>query len=377
MDAQEVYARLEERKRTAGPALAAAYRCEPGAFAVAEALAPDSGLTPYQLINDVELAFERHYRPMLEMQLEVDADYVPDFDPVCGVCVIAAAFGCEEKYHANEMPWAMPVLESITEVDHLRKPDLAKARTVQRLMSQMRWLQDRTGGRVPIELMDLQSPFTVACQMRHYEDLLMDMIDDPERVKKLIEIITDTTIEFCALQRQVCEVPAFPGRNFPCCGEDMGICIADDSAVIPLSPAMYEEFCLPSMQRIAEAETGVFIHSCGDYLHQVDNLLRIPKLRSMQMHTGPGEIDSAPAWRKFHGRVSLWSDTNDVSLGGVYRGDRYWECYEQYVLPRLLEVGVDGLVLRCPPADTPAERQTNVIRLREILRSATGPKAGA
>jgi hypothetical protein len=86
----------------------------------------------------------------------------------------------------------------------------------------------------------------------------------------------------------------------------------------------------------------------------------------MQMHTGPGEIDSLPSWRKIRGNVSLFSDINDVAMGDQYKG-RYWDCYEEYVLPRLLEDKIDGLVIQSPPANTIEERRKSINRLRQCL----------
>jgi uroporphyrinogen-III decarboxylase len=165
--------------------------------------------------------------------------------------LLASALGAKIQYTDNEWPWAMPILNSITDVDSLKVPDIKNSTAIQRFFSHVRWIQEKTGHRIPIKLMDMQSPFTVAAQLRHYENLLFDMMDDPNRVKTLLEIITDATIQFLELQKEVFTYPSYPGRKFPGVTEKLGICIADDSALIPLSPAMYEEFCLPTMLQIA------------------------------------------------------------------------------------------------------------------------------
>jgi len=367
MDLKRLCELWEERAARAGPRLAAVYRCQSGAFAVVENVEVNHGLAPRQVMEDAEAAFERVYVPALEAQLAVDADYVPDIDAFHhGVVLMAAAFGAEVVWPGNHMPWVRPLLRSICEVDRLVAPNLKKDPLVRNFFDRVRRFADRTDGRIPVKLADLQSPFTVAAQLRHYEDLLIDIYDDPGRVKKLLEIVTDASLEFLRLQAEAVPQPSYPGRNYPCTLEPVGICISDDAALIPLSPAMYEEFSLPTLLRIAAGQPGLFIHSCGDYNRHVDTLLKIPNLRALQMHTGPGEIDSLPAWRKMRGRAALFSDTNDVSLGDRYKG-RYWACYEEYVLPRLLEGPVDGLVLLAPPAATVHERQANVERLRERL----------
>ena len=366
MELEQIFEVFEDRADKAEKTLTGAFLCEKNMCAVVEVLGGGNEVTPQKIIEDVGFAFETVYMPALSCQLEVDADYVPDIDVFHGIILLATAFGCDVEFEANGWPRALPLLKSIQDVDYLKKPDLTKSYWVCRYFDQVRWLQDKTRHRIPIKKMDMQSPFTTATFLRPYADLLLDLIDFPDQVRKLLDIITEISIEFLQLQDEVFTCPASPGRNFPCVRKNIGICIADDAALIPLSPAMYEEFCLPTMLSIAENFEGIYLHCCGDYNHQVDNLMKIPSLRSLQMHTGPGEIDSLPSWRKIRGQISLWSSTNEISLSDKYSG-QMWDCYEEYVLPRLLEENRGGLVLLSPPASETVERQRNVNRLRQIL----------
>ena len=170
--AQEVYERLEERKDSVGRVLADAYRCRPGCTAVVEMVDVLPDIQPKEAIEDVEMAFQTRYWPRLEKQLEVEADYVPDIDVFHGTVLIAGAMGCEIRYTAGEWPWAMPMLTSIRDVDTLKPPDVRACPIIQRYFDQIRCLQEKTQHRVPIKLMDLQSPLTTAAQMRHYQDIL-------------------------------------------------------------------------------------------------------------------------------------------------------------------------------------------------------------
>jgi len=369
MEFEQFVDNFKERANKADKTLTEAFLCKNNKCAVVEVVEAGHEMAPQKMIEDIELAFDAAYLPALSSQMEVDADYVPAIDVFHGVVLLATAFGCEVAFEANGWPRALPLLKSIQEVDYLKKPDINKSYWVQRYVDQVRWLQDKTDHRIPIKKMDLQSPFTNATFLRPYADLLLDVIDAPQQVRKLLEIITEVSMEFLELQDKVFTCPASPGRNFPCVRNNIGICIADDAALIPLSPAMYEDFCLPTMMSIAENVEGVFLHCCGDYSHQIDNLMKIPNLRSLQMHTGPGEIDSLSTWRKIRGQVSLWSDTNEISLGDEYNG-RMWDCYNEYVLPRLLEGNRGGLILLSPSAPTIGERRENVNHLRQILANS-------
>ncbi|RMD74084.1 MAG: hypothetical protein D6820_17445 [Lentisphaerae bacterium] len=375
----ELYEQIEARIATSGKILQRTYACEPGCFAVVELVNVPCQATPRELITDVELAFEQLYLPKLKRELEVDSDYVPAIDLFHGTVVMAAAFGAEVCYPPGEWPWARPTLTSLKDVRHLRMPNLRKSEPILNYLNQIRWLQDRTEGRVPIKLMDLQSPFGVATQLIDANTLLVEMLEYPDMLRLLLEMIAEASVTFVEMMEETYVMGAYPGRCFPCVTENIGICVADDTPLIFLSPQMYEEFCLAAMQQIAAAVPGLFIHSCGDYTHQVDNLLKIPNLRSLQMHTGPHEIDSYPTWKRIRGKISMWSDTNHVGLGDEYAG-RFWDCYNEYVLPRFMNDGdCTGLVILSPPADTVEERQKNHAILRQKLGSLSSqqPKARA
>jgi hypothetical protein len=164
-------------------------------------------------------------------------------------------------------------------------------------------------------------------------------------------MITDFSIEFMRRHIAQIEHPGFPGRNFPSIADDIGICIADDTPLIMLSPEMYREFALPYNSRIGEAFGGVHLHSCGDYRHNLDNALAIANLRSIQLHAGPGEFplpetpDEDAALNRARGRVAMFVDTGGVARGDEFRG-RPRRHYEEYVLPRLLNPAPAGLILQ-------------------------------
>ncbi len=366
----ELVQRFDQRAATAGPRLRDAYACKKGAFAIIDSPEYPCDMSFYDFVHDYKRAFKEVHLPGIAHQMQVECETVPAFDPAPGTVLLAGAMGAEIVYKNSDPPWARPIFCSIKDVDHYRPPDVRKNPDVQRFWDTVSYFQDQVDGRIPCRTLDLQSPFTTAMHLRHYEDLLVDMMDDPRRVHKLLEIVTDFSLEFLEITKGVYRNPSTPGMNFPSSpGSELGMCIADDAALIPLSPAMYEEFCLPTMLRVAATTQGVYIHCCGSYAHQVRNLMKIPNLRGMQMHSGPGEMDPADAWRRMHPKVALWSDTNSISMGDEFRGDM-WRCYRQYVLPRLLSVGVDGLILLCPGAPTANERQENVNRLRGLLHLA-------
>jgi len=152
-----------------------------------------------------------------------------------------------------------------------------------------------------------------------------------------------------------------------------------------LSPEMYREFALPYNCRIGEVFGRLHIHSCGDYRHNLDNLMSITGAASIQVHAGPGEFplpatteEDCP-FNRARNRMTLFVDTNDVARGDPYRA-RYREHYAEYVLPRLCASSLDGVILQacgCPPGSGLAEHNEALRWTRHELarQSSRAPTA--
>ena len=80
-------------------------------------------------------------------------------------------------------------------------------------------------------------PMLNANDIRGAENVMLDMYENPQFVKKLLNIITDKIIEWVEYSKQVCGDPK------------EGVFIGDDGAA-NLSPELYEEFLLPCHKRI-------------------------------------------------------------------------------------------------------------------------------
>ena len=269
-----------------------------------------------------------------------DNDWPPMINTICGVVMVAEAFGCEVVYGEGNVAWTRPVTADLSQVWKI-KPRKPSESPLIRLLS--RWIdfaQRKLGTDVPIWTMDLQSPFSVAAHVVEPTELLMGCITDPKAVHHLCQMVTEFSIEHMRLHLAEMEHPGYPGRNFPSISENIGVCIADDTPLIMLSPDMYREFSLPCNSQIGDAFGGVHVHSCGDYRHNIDNLLRIKNVRSIQTHVGPGEfpLPETPAedcpFNRARRQVACLVDTNGLARGGTYR-DAPIRHYSEYVFPRL------------------------------------------
>jgi hypothetical protein len=117
-----------------------------------------------------------------------------------------------------------------------------------------------------------------------------------------MRLVTDLIIAFVKEQRS--RSPQFLPCHFPpvWLPEGQGISISDDCLAV-LSPKLYQEFALPYVNELSEEFGGVVIHSCGNFLHQLDNLAKVRGLRGLNF--GASETPFEAVWERFGGRTAI------------------------------------------------------------------------
>lgn len=331
--------------------LRAAYNRRPGEdVPVVEIDVAAPIMTTQETLGDLDRMLERA-AAWANHLAATDNDWPPAIIGYCTVAMIPEAFGCEVVFHPGQSPWARHAVRDIADVWKLRPCRVGDSPMIRREFEWIDYFQRKLGTAVPMWTPDIQSPFSVAAQIVEPEELLAACVTDPKAVHHICGMVTDFLIEWMSATLPRIENPGFPGANFPCIPENIGLCMADDTPLIMLSPAMYEEFALPYNCRIGEAFGGIHVHCCGDYRHNLDNLLRITNVRSIQVHGGPGEFplpetaDADDPFNRARRRLTVFVDTNEVARGGAYKG-RYREHYAEYVLPRLRRGDMTGIILQ-------------------------------
>ena len=214
---------------------------------------PPGGLTPWQAA--VWNATESIRRRPIGHD-----DYVPTIGTGAGTCAMATAFGAEET-NVSGVFWVKPCITSPSQIDTLKKPAVTAGK-LGGILEQTQACAEYADERISIGIMDFQSPFTTVEQLLGSEMFFTLPYDDPERLKALMNIVTDYAIDFFTAQIKAagpnCRYGCWPGIWFPKCA---GIQMSDDN-LVNVSPEIYEEFVVPYNNRIAEAFGGLFLHSC-------------------------------------------------------------------------------------------------------------------
>lgn len=207
------------------------------------------------------------------------AYHVPNIRSNYGTCILPSLFGAETFWMEDSqdtLPTNKPLGEAV--IDRLLDagvPDLNKGFGRQ-VFETAEYFQEalkpypKLREAVWIYHPDLQGPIDVV-ELLWGSEMFYAFYDQPEKVKAITELVTETYIRFMKRWRQV--VPprdnaysAHWGRLWK------GQVLLRDDSIVNLSSEMYEEFVKPYDERILQEFEGGGIHFCGHVDHCIDSL---------------------------------------------------------------------------------------------------------
>ncbi len=241
----------------------------------------------------------------IEGQMGFRGDFVPALCPTLGVIAIPSAFGCETVWWEDDFPSVKPLPgEDPGRVRDLAAPAVRDG-VLGRILDYSRLFVERTGGRYPIRLADIQGPLDNAALVMGHTQLFEAMLTRPAEVHHLLAMITDLMIAFARAQRAlVREAGAefVPSGFQPWIPDGRGLSIANDAGVM-LPPALHDEFGVPYFNRLSEEFGGLYIHSCGGWSQLLPSLEKVRGLRGLEF--GASETPFGPVAERLGGRTVL------------------------------------------------------------------------
>ena len=282
------------------------------------------------------------------LSLEHETDYVPFLDPFEGVTVMAEALGCRVDYPLNNDPVvAMPIIKKPEDVYDLKKPKLDNS-VYQRVFETLNYWQDKTGNLIPLGNTDPQGPLDVASLVWKTDDFLLSCYDNKKEVHYLIDLLTESFIEFYYKQHDIIKNNAYPVHSFPLVSSHDGISISDDQVVL-MTPSLYREFGIPSLERISKAFGGLYYHSCGDFAPFLDDILSIKGLRAINGHLSPKELKPEYIKKITSKGIGLFLGLSQREVGWInpqWTPEDIIELYDKYYIPAAISnSGGKGIVL--------------------------------
>lgn len=276
---EQVHSKWEARTRRAEAELAEAFRFHNKSAPVvivdanywtfgdrAEEIPDDHYTEPASAFRYQMTKIERHFSDT------PDDAYIPFLHPWYGTGVLASAFGVEIVCNPKADPAVgIASLRHPEELDAL-SPPVPGASGVMPVVTRV-LDHFRTNADLPVGFTDCQGPLSTAFQIAGYDNFCYWMQDDPERIHKLMALVSDALIAWVKFQKERAGQP-LTGGCYPLSVKVPegfgGVWLSDDDSVI-MGTELYNEFVRPYNEQVLAAFGGGCIHYCGNSTQNIEN----------------------------------------------------------------------------------------------------------
>lgn len=249
------------------------------AFVVQAAMEPIWKIGDYTTsdrpIADFVPWFVEDYQRWVALSEAVDDDAVPFARLITGTHIYAVCFGAKPHLYPDNNPYAEACVATAADADRIPEPKLENCRPLMRVLELAAAVRRELGPDVTLGPPDMQTGFDTACILWDKTDLLCAMVEEPEAVKRLAGKCGRLLQDFVAAYRR-----EFPNTTFGHCPStwtppECGPWVSNDECGV-MSPAMFEEFCLPEMVELSNVFGGLGMHCCANASHQFALFRKIP-----------------------------------------------------------------------------------------------------
>jgi hypothetical protein len=218
---------------------------------------------------------------------EDDTHFLPEVPIWLGPSFEPSLFGKGVLYARDSDPWIgpEPVLKVRGDLDRLEPPDFQRGGLMPVVHRMYEEIGRLVGGRLTVRFPDwLRGPFVLAFHLRGAANILMDMVDDPAFVHRLMRFVTDARKDWCEQRAAFLGGALGPGDLY------------NDEVNVPfLSPAFYREYVLPYEIELSRFHGRIgYWHSCGDTGPLAGAIATIPQLLMTNI-SGWTDFDQAAA----------------------------------------------------------------------------------
>lgn len=233
-------------------------------------------------------------------QSRLPGDFVPSLCPSLGVVAIPSAFGCEVVWGKNDFPAVKPLIgRNAQKVREIETPGVRDG-LLGRILDYTRLFRRARGGRLPIRLTDIQGPLDNAALIWGHTPFMEALVTHPADVHRLLGKITDLTIAFVEAMSAEAGSDFVPSLFQPWMPGGLGLSVSNDECVM-ISAAMHDTFHLPCLNRLSDAFGGLYIHSCGNWEHQVGSIEKVHNLRGVEFGASETPFESVAS--RLNGRA--------------------------------------------------------------------------
>lgn len=245
----------------------------------------------------------------LKESMKYKCDIANFLEPWYGIGTIASSFGADYVWHDKQAPATQAPFHSLEEALKYEIIPVENTSIGKHTLEMIEYFLDKTKGRIPMSLTDTQSPLNNAGYLLDTSSLFLEMYDEPELYLKLLEVISDLTINFSRKQASVIgDALVSPGHGFSSSRAFTGIGMSDDNTLM-ISDDMYEENEITFREKIGEQFGGAVFHSCGNWSRKIPV---IKKIKNLKMADGAFSPETDPDPNNLEPFAESFKDTGIV-----------------------------------------------------------------
>ncbi len=228
--------------------------------------------------------------------------------PDLGVVPECAAMGAKVVYDDKGFPSVSPpVNREISEFLDLKPADPYGGNMLTQALNALEYMVAHRPDGFEVQSSIVQSAFTGAAMLRGINEFCVDIMEEPEAVRALMDLVLETDIRYMKAQEKIL-------------GKLDHILLSDDVSAL-VSANTFRELILPYYERFFEQfpESQRWLHNDAQALHLA------PALKEMNFklwHTGSC-FDNGQAMELLDHNICLAGNLNPVALAGMTEKEAY------------------------------------------------------
>jgi uroporphyrinogen-III decarboxylase len=336
------------------------------------------GVDLIEYFNDPELCLRTQLMAKIFKHENVPDDSV--IKPVIGLdfatTLEASLFGVESIYRPGQEPcFGAPVIKEKSDLDKLELPDFYRSGIMPQVHRTYERMQELVDGELEVSFPGwARGPWSVACMLRGFTEIYIDLMEDPDFVHRLMQFLVKAKLhyeeeraKFLGLDMKEQPTWKYIYMDYREVGPSDLYNDEVDGALFSVDT--YREFIFPYEKQIAEFYGGCrYYHSCG----KMDTLLP--------------QVGQLPGIKIVH--VSAWTDVAKARAAVpegttlqvvMHVQDDVMDATESHIRERLMRVveacrGVPFMICADTISSGPIEKVQEWLAIaREVLEEAKLP----
>jgi hypothetical protein len=215
----------------------------------------------------------------LQKSMDYQAD-IPNFlEPWYGIGIVASSFDIDYKWHPGQAPATKPAFQTIDDAMAFNIKPVKNTRVGKHSLQMIEYFLNKTKGKLPMSMGDIQSPFNNATHIVDSSNFLMSIILEPEKVLQFLDLLACLEIDFYKEQEKLIgDALVRPGHGFASSPVFEGFGMSDDNIVM-VDNESYLNCVMPSFIKLGNAFGGPVHHSCGNFSDKVAMLKTIEGMK--------------------------------------------------------------------------------------------------